>query len=50
MAQAPRPNKKATQVAYSLIGVPDSMRYRKTKRQKRRDSHLISFESQQYYR
>ena len=50
MAQAPRPSKKATRIAYSIIGVPDAMRYRKTQRQKRRDSHLVSFESQQYYR
>ena len=39
---------KAKEIAYAILGKPDSMRYRKTKRQRERDEALSYRETPRY--
>lgn len=41
MPAAPRMNKKATEVAWSLIGKPANMRYKPNKKEKAIDHRLL---------
>lgn len=49
MPAMPRLKGKATKVAYAILGKPDSMIYKPTKRQKRRNERLNQMDTT-YYR
>jgi len=42
MPAMPRPNKKATQIAFNILGVPANMRSKKTESQKKLDQQLLA--------
>ena len=45
-----RPKGKAKKVAYSILGIPDNMRYKKTQKQIERDQKLTASMGVNYYR
>lgn len=45
MAQAPRYNKKATKVAFSILGVPGNLRFKRSKWQEYVNRQLLAQET-----
>lgn len=46
MPAAPRPNNKATKIAWNILGIPDNIKFRRTKEQKRINKRLNFEETQ----
>lgn len=41
MAQAPRQKNRATKIAYNILGKPNNLRTKQTRKQKKRDEIIV---------